>query len=96
MSRAVKLIVSMSRKNHAKRLIRFITQNVRGLKNDVKIHELITSLKDRQVNVYSLNFDSQVSLIFSKSFVNRTDDKKKNFRRLSNWVDSGGKRLGDM
>ena len=39
----------MSRQNDTKRLIRFITQNVRGLKNDVKIHELITSLKERQV-----------------------------------------------
>ena len=39
----------MSRQNKAKRLIRFIAQKVRGLKNDVKIHELITSLKDRQV-----------------------------------------------
>ena len=39
----------MSRQNNAKRLIRFVTQNVRGLKNDVKIHELITSLKERQV-----------------------------------------------
>jgi len=39
----------MSSPNKAKRLVRFITQNVRGLKNNIKIHELISSLKERNV-----------------------------------------------